>query len=137
MNSFLTLSAEQQAPLKRIQSSAPTRYRLKVETEEVYAFCAYDALLYTLLIGQPVTREAQLPTAARFTIDLTPEGPRRFNLWQSFAEQDAPLPKFMGMPSSRCPYLHQKTPKVGAKVYRSTEQNHLHSSTGNGLAAGA
>lgn len=103
---LFSLTAEQQALLTRIQSEKPTRYRLKTEAEEVYVFCAYDALLYTLLTGQPVSLEARPPEGEPFTVGLNPDGPAQTSLWHSFAEQNAPLPKVTGMPSNRCPYLH-------------------------------
>lgn len=52
------LNQTQKDLLRRIQSPAPTRYRLRTEADgEVYVFCANDALLYTLLAKQPVVLE--------------------------------------------------------------------------------
>lgn len=80
------LSAEQQALLTRIQCEKPTHYRLKTEAEEIYVFCAYDALLYTLLTGQPVSLEARPREGEPFTLSLNPDGPARTKLWHSFAD---------------------------------------------------
>ena len=118
MTDHPSLSAEQQALLTRIQSEKPTRYRLKKEAEEIYVFCAYDALLYTLLTEQLVTLEARPPKGEPFTLGLNPDGPVRTNLWHSFAEQNASLPKITGMPSNRCPYLHLFEDQEDAERWR-------------------
>jgi hypothetical protein len=72
----------------------------------VYVFCANDALLYTLLTGQPVTLEADPPVGKSFTLELTPEGPERFDLWQSLVSDLGALPQAEGVPSKSCPYHH-------------------------------
>jgi hypothetical protein len=101
------LSPAQADLLKRIQSPKPTRYRLRTTSDAiVHAFCANDALLYTLLTNQPVTLEAEPPTGAPFTLRLTPEGPERLDLWQSLVTDIQALPEVEGVPSRRCPYHH-------------------------------
>jgi hypothetical protein len=103
----LPLTRVQEELLKRIQSSKPTRYRLRTEPYgEVHVFCANDALLYTLLTAQPVELEAKPPIGQPFTLRLAPEGPERFNLWQSFVDDTQALPKVQGVPSKSCPYHH-------------------------------
>lgn len=118
MNESSTLLAQQQALLTRIQSLRPTPYRLKFQTQEVYVFCAYDALLYTLLTQGAVTLEAEPPKGEAFTVGLAPEGPERLDLWHSFTHPDAPLPVVTGMPSSRCPYLHLFERREDAEGWR-------------------
>lgn len=139
MNDPLTLSAGQQVLLARIQSSTPTRYRLKTQAGGVYVFCAYDALLYTLLKRQAVTLEAQPPVGGGLTVALTPEGPERLDLWHSFTHPDAPLPKVTGMPSNRCPYLHlfeepRGRRRVAQRLTGSTRQGRFRSSARDRLA---
>ncbi|GAB5601711.1 hypothetical protein FJNA_02350 [Thermus sp. FJN-A] len=92
--------------LKRIQSPKPTPYRLLGEEEEVYVYCAFDALLYPLLTGKRWTVEARPPGGGFLRLTLTPNGPEEGGLWVSFIGPEAPLPEAPGMPASRCPYLH-------------------------------
>lgn len=93
--------------LKHIQSSRPTPYQLiSQEREEVYLYCAFDALLYSLLTGKRWTVEARPPGGDPLRLELAPEGPKEGGLWISFIGPEAPLPEAPGMPSSRCPYLH-------------------------------
>lgn len=114
------LTAAQGELLARIQSEQPTRYCLQVATEaEVHVFCAFDALLYTLLTGETVKLYAQPPAGASFTVTLQPTGPSRLDLWHSLTRPDAPLPTAEGMPSNRCPYLHLFENRRDAERWRS------------------
>jgi hypothetical protein len=116
-----TLSEAQEQLLKRIQSSERTRYRVITKAGvELNVFCANDAMLYTILAMQPVTLEAEPPVGTSFTLRLTPEGPERFDLWQSLVCDAQVLPEVKGAPSRRCPFHHLFERQADAERWHGT-----------------
>jgi hypothetical protein len=90
------------------------------EGEEVYVYCAFDALLYPILTRKRWAVEARPPGGDPLRLELAPEGPKEGGLWLSFIGPEAPLPRAPGMPSSRCPYLHLFASRKDLLAWRAT-----------------